>query len=217
MVQNLEQFKTQTFNAIGSGYSTDLVIHNFAQIIRQWQIPSTYIQAFLKSMTMDITKTRYSKKQYESYIYGSAEVVGLMCLVVFCNSEKAQYNKLAPAAKSLGAGFQKVNFLRDVGADNNELGRYYFPSLKTGDLSDMDKRAIEADIKKDFVVAAPGIKQLPRDCRYAVWLAWRYYAVLLSKIEKTDAASLKAMRVSVSKATKSRLLCQAYVYKASGW
>ncbi len=204
MEDRLSWFEQETRAAIKTNYSSNPVIHAFVLTAKQYGIRLTYINAFLKSMRIDIDRTKFNEKSYREYIYGSAEVVGLMCLQVFCDGDESGVKRLAPGAQALGSGFQKVNFLRDLSEDQNDLKRYYFPNISTN-ITERDKQAIIRDILKDFQRAEIAIKQLPPDCSGAVWLAYRYYMALTNKISKTPVAQLMQQRVSVNNGYKAWL------------
>ena len=157
----LDEFKTETYKAIERGISLNPILHSFQITVKQYNIDADLIDAFLYSMELDLDKRKYDRTGYEEYIYGSAEVVGLMCLYVFCSGNKEQYEQLKPGAKSLGAAFQKVNFLRDLKADFEGLDRVYFPGCDFRNFTEADKLLIEADIQKDFDNAYQAILQLP--------------------------------------------------------
>ena len=180
--QLLENFRRDTYVAIEQGLSINPILHSFQYVVRKYNIPHNLIEAFLKSMEMDLHKTIYDKKQYETYIFGSAEVVGLMCLCVFCEGDANLYHKLEAPAKSLGSAFQKVNFLRDMGGDYSERGRVYFPGVNFNSFNSDIKSAIERDIQHDFNNAYIGIVQLPKEARLGVYLAYVYYLKLFKKI-----------------------------------
>jgi len=162
-------------------------------------------------MEEDLGTTEHDEKSYNDYIYGSAEVVGLMCLRIFCNGNNQQYNELLPFAKSLGAAFQKVNFLRDIKSDVEERGRVYFPNVNFNHFSDMDKMSIIHDVKKDFDHAFIGIKKLPIGCRLGVYTAYIYYLKLLDKIERTTANEILQSRIRIPNSQKVVLLAKSYV------
>ncbi|MBC7848834.1 MAG: phytoene/squalene synthase family protein, partial [Chitinophagaceae bacterium] len=157
----LEQFRCETYSAIKNGISLNPILHSFQLTVKKYDISLDLVESFFRSMEMDLNKNRYDSATYQEYIYGSAEVVGLMCLHVFCEGNKELYLKLKPFAQSLGAAFQKVNFLRDVKADYIYLQRTYFPGIDFNNFSGKSKKEIEADIELDFKSAFEGIKQLP--------------------------------------------------------
>ncbi len=157
----LEEFKAETFKAIEKGISLNPILHSFQLVVNEYQIDKHLIEAFLFSMEMDLYKKRFDDSKYEEYIYGSAEVVGLMCLKVFCKGNDSEYQTLMPSAKKLGAAFQKVNFLRDLKSDYEERGRVYFPGVDFKQFTPEVKKQIEEDIAKDFEEALVGIMKLP--------------------------------------------------------
>ena len=193
----LDTLEKDTYKAIKTGYSTNPIIHAFADTFRKFTIDKSLIKAFFGSMRTDLTQTTFTKKQYEKYIYGSAEVIGLMCLKVFVEGDENEYKHLEPGARVLGAAYQKVNFLRDIASDYNERGRVYFPDIDFKTFSEADKRAIEQDIAADFQVARGAVLQLPKNARRAVRLSFEYYSELLKTIEKTPVETLKTTRVRV--------------------
>lgn len=206
----LERFKQDTYTAIEEGISLNPVLHSFQCVVNQYQIEHELIDAFLHSMEMDLYFSEYNEDGYEEYIYGSAEVVGLMCLRVFCEGDAAMYDRLKSPAKSLGSAFQKVNFLRDLKSDYQERGRTYFPHVDFAKFSEDAKRAIEADIQKDFDDAYQGIMQLPRGAKLGVYLAYIYYLKLFKKIKKLSPVTIMQKRVRVPDARKMTLLLQTY-------
>ena len=179
----LAKFKVETYEAISNNISLNPILNSFQQTVNQYNIEHALIDAFFKSMEFDLGKTSYDTDGYAEYIYGSAEVVGLMCLYVFCNGDKKSYEHLKPAAQSLGAAFQKVNFLRDVKADYQQLNRVYFPGVDFNSFTSEMKSSIENDIEKDFADAYTGIIQLPLNSRFGVYLAYKYYLSLFKKIK----------------------------------
>ncbi len=206
----LGEFKRQTYEAIEKGMSTNPVLHSFQWAVNTFGIEKALIDAFLKSMEMDLYKQTFSLKEYKEYIYGSAEVIGLMCLRVFYAGQDEAYQQLLPAARKLGEAFQKVNFLRDMRADHHERGRVYFPDVDFNRFTHEDKRAIEQDIRNDFEAAYKGIKMLHKDARLGVNLAYRYYLELLAKIEKEEPGRLHEQRIRVSNSRKLMLLLICY-------
>lgn len=206
--QLIDRFGSETFCAIKEGISTNPVIHSFQQVVNQYHIDHELIRAFLRSMAMDLDNKAYDKDTYQTYIYGSAEVIGLMCLRIF-TSDDALYQSLIPKARSLGAAFQKVNFLRDVKADYTERGRTYFPGIDFNNFTEQDKLAIEAEIKQDFDEAFEGIKRLPAGTRLGVYIAYIYYLQLFKKISYTSANVILKKRIRVSDARKMSLYIKA--------
>jgi len=207
----LSDFKAQTYLAMEEGISTNPVLHAFQLAANQFGIGKELIEPFFQSMEEDLDTSTHSLASYSEYIYGSAEVVGLMCLKVFCNGNKEQYNHLVPFARSLGAAFQKVNFLRDIRSDVDERGRVYFPGVDFNHFTDADKYDIIQDVKKDFAHAYKGIVQLPVGCRLGVYTAYIYYLKLLEKIERTTAVDILESRVRIPNSQKIALLAQSFV------
>lgn len=206
----LEEFKKNTWEAIDNKISTNPILHAFQLIVNEYKIDRELIASFLYSMELDLEKKSYDEAFYEKYIYGSAEVVGLMCLRIFCEGNNELYNKLIEPARRLGAAFQKVNFLRDLKADFKELGRVYFPGIDFKTFDNAVKKQIEKDIDADFKAAYPGLMQLPKDVRPGVYTAFIYYRELLSKIEKVPASEVMNTRIRVPDAEKMVLLLRTY-------
>ncbi len=204
-------FRKETFEAIDAGISLNPVLQSFQLTVNQCGIEREVIDAFLHSMEMDLDRTSYSEDAFREYIYGSAEVVGLMCLRVFCDDDEALYKQLMPKAHSLGSAFQKVNFLRDIQADYKERGRVYFPGVDFKNFRESDKQQIEADIKRDFDDALAGIKQLPKGTRLGVYIAYVYYQRLFKKIQNTPAVMIMNERIRVSDTQKMALCMKALV------
>ena len=207
----LADFKSQTYQAIQEGISTNPVLHSFQLAANQFGIENNLIEPFFKSMEEDLDTTSHSVSSYDEYIYGSAEVVGLMCLKIFCNGNNSQYDELVPYARSLGAAFQKVNFLRDIKSDVEERGRVYFPGVDFSKFTDENKLEIIQDVKKDFDHAFIGIKMLPIGCRLGVYTAYIYYMKLLEKIERTTANEILQSRIRIPNSQKMVLLAKSYV------
>ena len=207
----LLDFKAQTYQAMEEGISTNPVLHAFQLAANQFGIGKDLIEPFFQSMEEDLDTSEHSAESYSEYIYGSAEVVGLMCLRVFCNGDDEQYNHLVPFARSLGAAFQKVNFLRDIRSDVDERGRVYFPGVDFNKFTDADKYEIIQDVKKDFSHAYKGIVQLPVGCRLGVYTAYIYYLKLLEKIERTTAVDILESRIRIPNSQKIALLAQSFV------
>jgi len=205
----IQDFKEETYKAIEQKISLNPVLHSFQYVVNQYNIDIEFIEAFLRSMEMDLDKKAYDDENYKAYIYGSAEVIGLMCLRVFCNNNEALYQSLLPMARSLGSAFQKINFLRDVKSDFEERGRTYFPDVDFENFTLQDKHAIEKDIKAELDIAYEGIKKLPEGARLGVYIAYKYYLQLLKKIEATSADTILTQRIRVSDAHKRALYCKA--------
>lgn len=206
----LRRFRADTYQAIEEGISLNPVLNAFQMVVREYNIDLDLIEAFLHSMEMDLHHTRYEKQRYEEYIYGSAEVVGLMCLQVFCDGDRQEYESLKEPARRLGAAFQKVNFLRDMKSDFDERGRVYFPNLNYEHFDNQVKAAIEADIQADFDAAHEGIVRLPRKARFGVYLAYRYYTNLFQKIKQSSTETLLDHRIRVPDLKKMYLLITGY-------
>lgn len=207
----LNRFKDHTYEAIEEGISLNPVLHSFQSVVREYKIEHELIDAFLHSMAMDLGSVSYDPSKYQEYIYGSAEVVGLMCLRVFCNGNEELYDKLKADARSLGAAFQKVNFLRDLKSDFYERGRVYFPGVDFNDFTIDAKKVIEEDIQNDFKNAYRGILGLPEDSRRGVYLAYVYYLKLFDRIKKTSAARIQHERIRVPDGVKFALLAKTLV------
>ena len=207
----LTQFERDTYAAIGAGFSLNPVLHAFQWAVNSYQIDYEFIDAFLRSMEMDLEDKNYRQELYEQYIYGSAEVVGLMCLRVFCQGQPAEFERLKAPARRLGAAFQKVNFLRDFRADYEQRGRVYFPGLCYEEFDDAAKRAVEDDIRADFEAAYEGIRQLPAAARLGVYLAYIYYLKLFHKLRQAPVQQVLAERVRLPDNTKLLLLAGSWL------
>ena len=207
----LEKFKRDAYTAIDERISLNPVLHAFQLVVRQYDIEHELIEAFLKSMEMDLYFQDYDASGYNEYIYGSAEVVGLMCLRVFCEGDSAMYDRLKEPARKLGAAFQKVNFLRDVKSDYQERGRTYFPGVNFDDFTCDAKELIERDIQNDFDEAYIGIMNLPKGARMGVYLAYVYYQTLFNKIKALPVSRIQTERVRVPDTKKLALLAQTYL------
>ncbi len=207
----LQRFTKDTWQAIDERISLNPILHSFQQVVNAYRIERELIARFLSSMEMDLQERRYDQAGYEQYILGSAEVVGLMCLRVFCKGNEAEYQALRPAAMKLGAAFQKVNFLRDLQADFTGLGRSYFPSLNVERFDEASKRKIEEDIASDFQQGFEGIRRLPRGARLGVYIAYRYYLALFHKIRRLPSSQVLQGRVRVRNRYKLALIGYSYV------
>lgn len=208
----LERFKKETFTSIKEKISLNPVLHSFQLVVNEFSIDHDLIHAFLLSMEMDLEKKDYKDADYKTYIYGSAEVVGLMCLKVFCDGNEEKYQGLLGPAKNLGAAFQKVNFLRDIQSDFDERGRVYFPGIDFNQFTVDDKVAIEKDIQNDFDEALKGVKKLPKGVRAGVYLAYIYYSRLFEKIKKLSPEAIKQERIRIPDTRKMLLLMKCYLY-----
>ena len=207
----LAEFKEATYLAIDRKISLNPILHSFQETVLEFSIDTALIDAFFKSMEWDLDKTVYDEQSYNEYIYGSAEVVGLMCLHVFCEGNKEQYEKLKPYARSLGAAFQKVNFLRDVRSDFQMLERTYFPQVDFTNFTASMKERIEDEIALDFAHAYKGILMLPSHARFGVYVAYKYYLSLFQKIRRTKAARIMQQRIRVPNYSKAFILVRAGV------
>ena len=207
----LADFKVQTYEAIDAGISLNPILNSFQWAVNRYKIPTELIDTFLDSMEMDLQKHTYDQGKYETYILGSAEVVGLMCLKVFVEGDQAQYEHLKPYAMKLGAAFQKINFLRDLKADYQELGRTYFPGINLTEFNNALKKEIEADIALDFQKGYEGILLLPRKARFGVYMAYKYYFKLFKKIKSTPAEMVLNERIRIPNYRKMRILLTSYV------
>jgi phytoene/squalene synthetase len=207
----LAEFKTETYTAIQRGISINPILNSFQLTVNKYQISRELIDAFFKSMEYDLEKTSYDTYAYQNYIYGSAEVVGLMCLYVFCEGDEQLYTRLTPYARSLGAGFQKVNFLRDFKNDFEGLNRMYFPGCDFANFSAKDKQMIEEDIKRDFDNAYVGIIQLPVKVRFGVYVAYKYYLSLFAKIRRSAPQKILNQRIRIPDYGKMLILAKAGV------
>ena len=205
------KFKEDTWHAIEEGISLNPVLNAFQEVVNTYNIDKALITAFLDSMEMDLTRQAYDDDGYDQYIYGSAEVVGLMCLYVFCNGNPDQYAKLKDSARSLGAAFQKINFLRDLKSDFEDRGRVYFPGVDFLQFTAADKLKIEQDILTDFQEGYKGILQLPATSRFGVYLAYVYYFSLFKKIKQTPCHKVQEKRIRVNAMEKLVLLFKSSV------
>jgi phytoene/squalene synthetase len=208
----LDNLELEAQDAIDTGYSTNPIVHAFAITVRMFNISDELIAPFFDSMRIDLSPQIFDQKLYETYIYGSAEVVGLMCLKVFLDDE-AKYYTLTQSAGKLGAAYQKVNFLRDIAADSKGLGRWYFPIGSATTFDETTKQAIIDDIQADFTAARLGIEQLPEGSRHAVSLSYSYYSQLLEKIQQTPAQELIQTRIRINNLSKSGLFLRAAAKK----
>jgi len=210
----LARFKKDTYQAIEEGISLNPVLHSFQMVVNKYNLDHSLIEAFLHSMEMDLDETVYDKAGYEEYIYGSAEVVGLMCLQIFCEGDLDMYKDLLPPAKSLGSAFQKVNFIRDIKSDFEDRGRVYFPGVDFETFSQESKEIIEVDIQKDFDDALIGIKKLPNGAQTGVLLAYKYYLKLFKKIKNCPSSKIKEQRIRIPNSRKMSILLETYFQQA---
>jgi 15-cis-phytoene synthase len=202
----LKRFREDTYKAIEEGISLNPVLHSFQEVVHQYSIERELIDAFLDSMEMDLHFNTYHDSLYKQYIYGSAEVVGLMCLRVFTEGNAEMYEKLKETAQALGSAFQKINFLRDMKSDFDERGRVYFPGVDFKHFDTSEKLKIQADIQIDFDKGYEGILQLPKSARFGVYLAYIYYINLFKKIKKANVERVRQERIRVSDRRKVYLL-----------
>lgn len=207
----LAEFKKDTYDAIKNGISLNPILNSFQWAINKYRVPLELIETFMNSMEMDLDKKVYDKDTYEKYILGSAEVVGLMCLKIFVSGDDSEYQRLKMNAMKLGSAFQKINFLRDLNDDFNDLGRTYFPGINMNDFNNIVKKEIEADIEKDFRLGYEGILMLPKRARFGVYMAYKYYFKLFKKIKRTKAERILEERVRIPNRKKARILVTSYV------
>lgn len=208
----INDFEIEYYKAQKSGISLNPILNSFQQTVTKYNIQDDLVQAFLKSMKLDLIKSDYTNKQeYEDYIYGSADVVGLMCLKVFVNGNEQKYKELKSEAMRLGSAFQKVNFLRDLKDDNIVLNRNYFPGINFNTFNEESKLLIINEIEEDFAVAYQGILKLPLEAKFGVYTAFIYYKKLLLKLKNTPCHKIGSQRIRVSNYTKARLLAKSFV------
>ena len=206
-----DEFEQDYYKAVERKISLNPILHSFQEVVHKYELQD-FVQDFMDRMRMDLNKKEYtSKEEYDNYIYGSADVVGLMCLRVFVNNDETKFNELKGYAMRLGSAFQKVNFLRDLRQDREELGRSYFPILNNGALNDEIKEGIIEEIEEDFKEAYKGIVLLPMEGKLGVYLAYRYYVRLLKKLRNTDCEKIMSGRVRISNSLKLLLLTKAMV------
>ena len=205
----LAEFKRDTYAAIERGISLNPILQSFQLTVNKFSISHELIEAFFVSMEMDLDKTSYNSQGYKQYIYGSAEVVGLMCLYIFCEGDQTRYNELKPGAQSLGAAFQKVNFLRDVKADYEQLSRTYFPGVDFNNFTPSMKQQIEEDIAIDFAAAYDAILNLPVKARFGVYVAYKYYLSLFKKIKKANPSNILEQRIRIPNYGKAFIVAKA--------
>jgi phytoene synthase len=205
-------FSEELEKALDMKISLNPILNSFQETYHKYGINKNMVDAFMKSMRLDLHKQNYlTDEEYKNYIYGSADVVGLMCLKVFVKGNQEEYDELKSSAMSLGSAFQKVNFLRDLKADFEGLSRTYFPNTDLNKLDESSKKAIIEDIEEDFRKGLIGIKQLPLEARFGVFMAYRYYNKLLEKLKKTPALEIKSARIRVPNYRKVELLTRSYV------
>ncbi len=210
--QLLDKFEEELWLSIQNRISLNPILNSFQHTVNKYDIEINLIKSFMKSMRMDLEITKYNnRKDYKEYIYGSADVVGLMCLKVFVSGSKKKYNELKPYAMSLGSAFQKVNFLRDLKSDSEILNRVYFPNIDMKNFDDSLKNKIITEIEKDFEHALKGIAKLPKKARFGVYIAYRYYNKLLKKLKNTPSIDIKENRIRIDNFQKFIILTRSYV------
>ncbi|MFD2552620.1 phytoene/squalene synthase family protein [Bizionia sediminis] len=208
----LNEFEKDLYLAIDRKISMNPILNAFQETYHNYGIEKHMVEAFMKSMRTDLHKTTYlTETEYKTYIYGSADVVGLMCLKVFVKGDNEKYNSLKDAAMHLGSAFQKVNFLRDLKSDFEDLSRTYFPNTDLTKLDEASKLVIINEIERDFELGLQGIKELPIEAKFGVFTAYRYYSQLLKKLKKTPALQIKNTRIRVANYKKIELLTRSYV------
>lgn len=212
----LLRFREDTYQAIEEEISLNPILHSFQRCVRKYGIGRDLIDPFLDSMTMDLERTEHDPETFATYVMGSAEVVGLMCLRVFCEGDDATYLRLKPAAIRLGAAFQKVNFLRDLNDDHSALGRSYFPHVDVSCFDERMKQEVELDMEADFKAALNGIRKLPKGSRFGVYVSYVYYRALFKRIQRLSAGRIMQERIRVGKRAKMGLLATSYFKHSFG-
>jgi len=208
----LDELTTELYKAIDAKISLNPILNSFQETVHKYKIEESLYNAFLKSMRMDLHKSVYlTQEEYKEYIYGSADVVGLMCLKVFVKGDKSKYNELKESAMSLGSAFQKVNFLRDLKADFEDLSRSYFPHANLEALDEASKQKIIEEIEADFISGFRGITKLPIEAKFGVYTAYIYYRKLLNKLKNVPSLEIKNSRISVPNYQKAGLLAKSYI------
>ena len=208
----LNLFELDLKKSIKDKISLNPILNSFQKTFNKYEIDYELVDSFLKSMKWDLNKKQYlNKEEFDEYVYGSADVVGLMCLKVFVNGNQKQYNDLKPYAMSLGSAFQKVNFLRDLKADHDGLNRSYFPNLNIEEFDEESKKIILNEIDKDFSHALKGIFLLPSSARFGVYTAYKYYLKLLNKLKNTNPLKIKTTRIRVPNYQKINVLARSYI------
>jgi phytoene/squalene synthetase len=202
----LDNFEREVNSALQNGISLNPVLHSFQHTVRKYAIDHGLIDAFLKSMRQDLHKSTYNREEYQNYIYGSADVVGLMCLKIFVDGNEKEFERLKTSAMRLGSAFQKVNFLRDIRNDYENLARTYFPDVDMKNFSSRDKELIISEIKEDFKTAYRGICELPASARMGVYMAYVYYYQLLKKLERTPPSEILHRRIRIPNYRKMSLV-----------
>ena len=208
----LEDFEKELWRSVDNKISLNPILNSFQHTVNKYSIPKDLINSFLDSMKMDLEKKEYnSDEEYKKYIYGSADVVGLMCLKVFVKGSESSFSELSPFAISLGSAFQKVNFLRDLKDDSNILNRVYFPNVDMNNFNEKSKKEIILEIEKDFANAVKGIVKLPKNSKFAVYIANRYYNKLLKKLKRTSSENIVKKRIRIHNLQKFIVIARSYV------
>ena len=208
----LEDFEKELWRSVDNKISLNPILNSFQHTVNKYSIPKDLINSFLDSMKMDLEKKEYnSVEEYKKYIYGSADVVGLMCLKVFVKGSESSFSELSPFAISLGSAFQKVNFLRDLKDDSNVLNRVYFPNVNMKNFNEKSKKEIILEIEKDFANAVKGIVKLPKNSKFAVYIAYRYYNKLLKKLKRTSSENIVKKRIRIHNLQKFIVIARSYV------
>ena len=208
----LEDFEKELWRSVDNKISLNPILNSFQHTVNKYSIPKDLINSFLDSMKMDLEKKEYnSVEEYKKYIYGSADVVGLMCLKVFVKGSESSFSELSPFAISLGSAFQKVNFLRDLKDDSNVLNRVYFPNVDMNNFNEKSKKEIIFEIEKDFANAVKGIVKLPKNSKFAVYIAYRYYNKLLKKLKRTSSENIVKNRIRIHNLQKFIVIARSYV------
>ena len=208
----ITEFEEEYYKALERGISLNPILNSFQQTVKQYNISDDLVQSFLRSMKLDLIKSDYnSKEEYDAYIYGSADVVGLMCLKVFVAGDNVRYEQLKDEAMRLGSAFQKVNFLRDLKDDNLVLNRNYFPGVDLNSFDEKAKKQIINEIEEDFKIAYEGIVKLPIEAKFGLYTAFVYYKKLLKKLENTPCSEIGTSRIRVSNYSKAGLLAKSFV------
>ena len=208
----LKDFEIELWRSIDNKISLNPILNSFQHTVNKYSIPHELINSFLDSMKMDLEKKEYNTvEEYKKYIYGSADVVGLMCLKVFVKGSEDTYKQLSPFAISLGSAFQKVNFLRDLKDDAKILNRVYFPNIDMDNFDEKSKKEIIKEIEKDFINAIKGIVKLPKNSKFAVYIAYRYYSKLLKKLKRTSSENIVKKRIRIHNFQKFIVIARSYV------
>jgi phytoene/squalene synthetase len=208
----LEDFEKELWRSVDNKISLNPILNSFQHTVNKYSIPKDLINSFLDSMKMDLEKKEYnSVEEYKKYIYGSADVVGLMCLKVFVKGSESSFSELSSFAISLGSAFQKVNFLRDLKDDSNVLNRVYFPNVDMNNFNEKSKKEIILEIEKDFSNSVKGIVKLPKNSKFAVYIAYRYYNKLLKKLKRTSSENIVKKRIRIHNLQKFIVIARSYV------